>query len=110
MTFRFAKPSVRRVLWSVVAVAAVSCVIAGIALSIGFIVDYDGPQPVPKGEYVRLVIACLTLWGPIFLLTAWPISTPAILVLGFLVACVRRTPVTDKGSERSVAEERNGPG
>jgi hypothetical protein len=77
-------------------------------LSIGYIVDYDGPQPVPKGEYVRLVIACLTMWGPVFLLTAWPISIPAILVLGFLVACVRRTPAAEKGSKRSAAEERSG--
>lgn len=106
MTFRFAKPSVRRVLWSILAVAAVSCVVAGIALSIGYIVDYNGPEP-PKGEYVRLVITCVTMWGPIFLLTAWPISIPAILVLGALAACVHRTPAAGKGSERPTAEQRS---
>lgn len=107
MTFRFAKPSVRRVLWSILAVAAVSCVVAGIALSIGYAVDYNGPAPVPKGEYVRLVITCVTMWGPIFLLTAWPISLPAVVGIGALVAAMRRTTAANTAGERPSAEERS---
>lgn len=105
MTLRFAKPSLWRVLWSIIAVAVVSCVITGIALSIGFIVGYDGPEPVSKGEYVRLVITCLTFWGPMYLLIAWWATIPAIIGLGALAACVRRARAADQGSERPAAEE-----
>jgi hypothetical protein len=74
--FRFTRPSPRRVLWSILAVVAVCCVIAGIALSIGFIRGASGPAP--TGDYIRLVILCITFWGPVFLLTIWQITIPAI--------------------------------
>jgi hypothetical protein len=96
--FRFTKPSLRRVLWSILAVVAVCCVIVGIALSIGFIRGASGPAP--TGDYIRLVILCITFLGPIYLLIAWQITIPAMIALGALVACVRRSPAADKAGER----------
>ena len=100
MIFHFAKPSVRRLMWSLVAVAVVSCLIAGIGLAIGSVrVGYESIVPASTGDYVRLIVLCLTFWGPVFVLTAWPFSLPTILALGALAACVRRNPSPDKSSE-----------
>jgi hypothetical protein len=92
--FRFTKPSLRRVFWSNVAVLVVCCVVAGIALSIGFIRGATGPAP--TGDYIRLVIVCITFLGPIYLLVVWWITIPAMIALGVLAACVRRSPAADK--------------
>lgn len=89
MRLRFVRPSLRRVLWSIVAVVVVCCVIAGIALSAGFI--HGATVPATTGDYVRLVILCITFWGPMYLMIVWWISIPAMLALGTLVACVRRS-------------------
>jgi hypothetical protein len=96
------------VLWSVIAVTVICCVITGIVLSIGFI--HGATAPAPTDEYIRLVILCITFWGPMYLLIGWWITIPTMLVIGVLVACVRRTPAADEGSARSAAEERSGAG
>jgi hypothetical protein len=101
MTLHLAKPSIPRVIWSMIAVAVVACVVTGIALSVGFINGHNDNGAVPNGEYLRLVITCLTIWGPMYLMIAWQISIPTIIALGALAACVRRRPVsTDQGSQR----------
>lgn len=98
----FAKPSLRRALWSVAVVAVACCVIVGLAESIGLIVTSRDTSPVPDGgEYVRLVVLCLTFWGPILVLTVWFISVPVILVLGLLIASVRRE--TDESTKQTPA-------
>jgi hypothetical protein len=110
MTFRFAKPSVRRLLWSVVAVTVTCCVIVSSAYVIGAIVTAtDDPAPPSTGEYVQLAVVFLTFWSPLLLLNFWYISLPVIVALGVLVACVRRTPA-DKRGERHAAGERSGSG
>jgi hypothetical protein len=91
MTLRFAKPSARRVIWSIIGVALASCVISGIALAVGSSLGYTAPGPVPNGHYVRLLVLCISFWGPVLLLTAWWISLPAIVGIGALVACVHRS-------------------
>jgi hypothetical protein len=100
MSLHFAKPSIRRVIWSIIAVAVVTCVVTGIALSVGFITGHDDNGPTPNGEYVRLVITCLTIWGPMSLLIAWQISIPVIIALGALASCIRRPTATDQGGQR----------
>jgi hypothetical protein len=111
MTICFVKPSVRRLLWSVIAVAVLSCVIAGVCLFIGVLVTYrHDPNPTSTGDYIRLFIWFILLYGPSLLLITWFVSVPAMVALGVLVACVRRTPAADVGSQRSAAEERSGPG
>jgi hypothetical protein len=96
VTLHFAKPSVRRLLWSIVVTAAMSCVIVGIALVVGSVHGgHESAVPASAGEYVRWIILCLTLWGPVFVLTAWPYSVPAILAVGTLAACVRRQLAQD---------------
>ncbi|MGJ6125529.1 hypothetical protein QN239_23435 [Mycolicibacterium sp. Y3] len=90
MNMHFAKPSLRRALWSIVIVFVVSSVIAGIAVAIGFIVGKDSTTTVAAGEYVRLVVVSLTVWGPMYLLIAWQVSIPAIIGIGVLAASIRR--------------------
>ncbi len=87
----FAKPSIWRVLWSVVAVAVAGSVIVGFGLYIGAIATHNDTGHTPSGDYLRLFILDLTLWGPILVLTVWQVSIPVIGVLGVLVASVRKT-------------------
>lgn len=96
MSLRVVRPSLGRLLCSTLLVAAVSCVITGIVLSIGFILGYNESQPAPKGDYVRLVVSSVTLWGPIYLMTAWWITTPVVIALGALGASLRRKPAVSK--------------
>lgn len=80
----------RRVICSILAVAVVACVVTGIALSVGFITGHNDNGSVPKGEFVRLVVSCLTIFGPMYLLIAWQISLPLIIALGAIAASFRR--------------------
>lgn len=90
MNIHFTKPTLRRALWCTIIVFVVSSVAAGIAVSVGFIAGKESTAPVAVGDYVRLVVASLTIWGPMYLLTAWQVSIPAIIGIGLLVSSVRR--------------------
>jgi hypothetical protein len=99
-TFRFAKPSIRRVIWSLIAVAAGSCVLAGTGLFIyALVVSHNDPTPTSTGDYIRLFITFILLWGPSLLMIVWWISVPMIAGLGVLAACMRRGAVTDTDSK-----------
>jgi len=86
---RFAKPSSRRMLACTAAATAFVCTVAGIGLSVGMIAGSDDTVPLPVGEYVRLFIVNLTMWGPVALLTVWFVSVPLIVILGVSAASVR---------------------
>jgi hypothetical protein len=66
-------------------------VIVGFGLYIGAIATHNDIGHTPSGDYVRLFILDVTLWGPILVLTVWQVSIPVIGVLGVLVASVRKT-------------------
>ncbi|MDH6199029.1 hypothetical protein M2272_005696 [Mycobacterium frederiksbergense] len=85
---KFAKPSPLRALVCVAVVTVFMCVVVGIAISTAMIVGSSDPAPLPTGEYVRLFIVNITMWGPIMLITAWFLSVPVILAAGLLVACI----------------------
>lgn len=88
---QFAKPSFRRLLWSTVAVAVAGCLIAGSALFVGaLVVSSDDPIPTSTGDYIRLYFVAILLWGPSLLLIVWFITVPLVMVLGVLIASVRR--------------------
>jgi hypothetical protein len=86
VTLHLVKPSIRRVIWSITAVVVTACVVTGIALTVGLFTGHHDNENVPTGEFVRLVIMCLTIWGPMYLLIAWQISIPVIIALGALAA------------------------
>ena len=86
----FAKPSWRRALWSIVIAFVLSSIVAGIAVAIGFVTGKDANASVSGGEYVRLTVASLTIWGPMYLLTAWQVTIPSVIGIGVLAASVRR--------------------
>jgi uncharacterized membrane protein len=94
---RFTKPSIWRVLWSVVAVAVAGSVIVGFGLYIGAIAIHNDTEHTLTGDYIRLFIIDLTFWGPILLLTVWQVTVPVIAVLGVLVASVRKTSKPERG-------------
>jgi hypothetical protein len=64
VNFHFAKPSVRRLVWSLVAVVVVSCLIAGIGLAIGTVrVGHESTEPTSTGDY-RLRHVCSAIRRP----------------------------------------------
>ncbi|HEX7322013.1 MAG TPA: hypothetical protein VF299_03625 [Mycobacterium sp.] len=98
---RVVRPSLRRVFWSIVAVAVVCCVLAGLLLYGYDIVTHDDPEPTPKGDYVNLFVVELTIWGPIAVLTIWYITVPVIVALGVLAASIRRATPSGGGNEQT---------
>ncbi|MUL84311.1 MULTISPECIES: hypothetical protein [unclassified Mycolicibacterium] len=99
---KFAKPSFLRACTCVAVVAVFACVVAGIALYTAAIIAHSDPNPTPTGEYVRLFIVDITIWGPIALLTVWQISVPVIVAVGLFVACIR---VVDAPSDQEAGTE-----
>ncbi|WP_264073013.1 hypothetical protein [Mycobacterium cookii] len=60
----------------------------GIALAVGY--THGLTDPAPVGEYIRLFVSFIVLWGPTYLLFFWWITIPALIGLGVLVASLRR--------------------
>jgi hypothetical protein len=94
---KFAKPTRRRLLKSAIAVVLVCWVVASAAVCVGFIANHKG-DPLPTGEVVRLAVMCLAFWGPIAIITLWPVSIPLIAGLSALVAYAQ-----PRGAETSAA-------
>jgi len=90
--FHFVKPSLWRLVWSVVAVAAGICVIIGVAVFVGILVSHPpATASAPTGDYVRLFVVCVVFYSLMYLWIVWWAAIPAIIGLGVLAACVRRT-------------------
>lgn len=100
---KLAKPSLLRALVCIAAVTVVACVVAGIGLYTAAIVTHNDPLPTGTGEYIRLFVVDITIWGPIALLTVWQISVPVIVAVGLLVACIHVVdpPNSEEGAEGS---------
>ncbi|OSC26952.1 hypothetical protein B8W67_18290 [Mycolicibacillus koreensis] len=77
---------------SVVLVAVVCSVLMGLVLYAAAIVTHHGPQPTPVGDYVRLFILDITVWGPLALVALWYVSIPVIVTIGVVVSVMRRAP------------------
>ncbi|OBH14613.1 hypothetical protein A5694_11960 [Mycolicibacter sinensis] len=72
---------------SVAAVYAVASAASGTALLCSALTDeyqYSG------GEYIRVYLWSLLLWGQAYLLIPWFITIPVGVALGMLIASVRR--------------------
>lgn len=103
MRLRLTKPSLRRAIWSMVAVAVACCVIVSSAYVVGALMTAsDDPAPTSTGEYVQLAVVFLTFWSPLLLLNFWYLSLPVIVALGLLIASIRR-PQADESAERTSA-------
>jgi hypothetical protein len=108
MSIRFTRPSLRRAIGSTIIVFVVSSIVVGIAVALGFIAGKDSAAPVAVGDYVRLVVASLTIWGPMYLLIAWQVSIPTVIGIGLILSSIHRgnassgaangTPPKDKGA------------
>lgn len=101
---KFCKPSLRRALVCILAVTLVARISAGIVLYAVAIVTHSDPSPTPVGEYVRLLLLDLTFWGPITVITGWPIFVPVILAVGALVASIRVVDPPENDEESTEAD------
>lgn len=72
-------PSPWRVIGFIAAAVALFSALTGIILYANAIATHNDPQPTPVGDYVRLFIVDITMWGPAVLLTVWPVSAPVVL-------------------------------
>ena len=88
--FQFVRPSPGRIVAMTLATTALVCVVAGIVLYIGLIATHHDSAPTATGDYIRLFFVSIFFYAPMFLLIVWQITIPAILVLGVIVASVRR--------------------
>ena len=97
--FHFVKPSLWRLVRSVVAVAAGICVIIGVAVFVGILVSHPpATASAPTGDYVRLFVVCVVFYSLMYLWIVWWAAIPAIIGLGVLAACVRRTTAAERAS------------
>jgi hypothetical protein len=102
MNLGFVRPSVSRAVSWIIAVAAVCCVIGGIALYVGLIVTHHDAEHTSAGEHLRLLVVCIVFYAPMYILIPWWLSIPAILFVGTLAASVRRNPAADTSSEHVI--------
>jgi hypothetical protein len=103
---RWVKPSLKRAVVSTTAVTMVSCVVTGIALAVGY--THGLNDPAPLGDYIRLFITFIALWGPMYLLFFWWATIPALIGLGAIAASVRRGHATNEAAATR-RDERDGP-
>jgi len=87
--FHFAVPSLKRLLVSTTAVTVVTCAVTGIALAVGY--THRLTDPASVGDYTRLFITFVVVWGPTYMLFFWWATIPGLLGLAALVASVRRS-------------------
>lgn len=87
----FVKPSPWRVLWSTIGVAVLCGVLAGVTL-FAYETTLPSDPPTPTGDYIRLFIWDILLWGPAYLLMVWQITVPVMIALGVLAASLRKAP------------------
>lgn len=87
----FARPSAWRVFWSVVAAVFVVYLITVIVLYILAVTTSGGPLSESSNGHIGLLMWDLLFAGPIYALTFWFITLPAVFVLGGLMASFRRT-------------------
>jgi len=73
------------------AAVAVFSVLAGLVLYANAIALHSDPGPTPIGDYVRLFVVDVTMWGPVVLITVWPVSAPVLVLSGLVAASLRRT-------------------
>lgn len=71
-------------------------VASGTALSVSALTD---EYPYSVGEYIRIYIWSILLWGQASLLIPWFITIPLVIALGLLIASVVRE--TDESTKQT---------
>lgn len=84
-------PSPRRIAIFLAATVAVFSVLAGLVLYANAIALHSDSGPTPSGDYVRLLVVDVTMWGPVVLITVWPVWAPVLVLSGVVAASLRRT-------------------
>lgn len=91
MRVRLRWPSPQRMVVFLAAAVAVYSVAAGLVLYANAIALHSDPGTIPIGDYVRLFVVDVTMWGPVVLITVWPVSAPVLVLSGAVAASLRRT-------------------
>ncbi|OBA81078.1 hypothetical protein A9W99_14515 [Mycobacterium sp. 1164966.3] len=90
-------PSFGRVLISLFVVASAVCWLASFLLAFGLAVSHTDARTSPIGATLAS-FGVFLFHGPYLVLAGWPITVPVILVLGLLLAYLRRRPSLASGS------------
>ncbi|ADG97399.1 conserved hypothetical protein [Segniliparus rotundus DSM 44985] len=90
--FHFVRPDLWRLFWSIVGIATASCLLLGTILAVEFAIQAHGKSSPPN--YLGLWFFCVFLYSWWLLLSIWQITVPVVLVLGGLLASLRRTRET----------------
>lgn len=79
------RPSAQQIALSILLALAIVCLVAGVVMAIGFAANVDDPT-VSTGEWTFMVVLSMLLYGPMMVLTGWPITVPVTVVLGLVLA------------------------
>lgn len=83
-------PSFREIALSVVLVTAAVCLVAGVLVAGRFVLTGIDDGSASGGEYALGFVFGLILYGPALIWAAWPVTFPAIVVLGVALAFAGR--------------------
>lgn len=96
------RPSAQQIAVSTLLAVAIVCLLAGAVMSVISAVKAADDPAATIGESMLMTVLALLLYGPMIVLTAWPVSIPVVLGLGVGLAYWRsrqryrrdRNPVT----------------
>jgi hypothetical protein len=89
-TFRFVRPTLWRVVWSIVAAAFVVYITGIVVVYVLALTTHGVGQPSSSNTYVGLLMWDIVFAAPVFVLFFWWATIPVIIGLGVLAACMRR--------------------
>lgn len=89
-------PSFGRVVVSLFVMASAVCLLASVVLAFGLAVSHIDTHTSPI-EAILASFGVFVFHGPYLVLAGWPISVPVIVVLGALLAYLRRRPGSASG-------------
>lgn len=81
-------PSAQQFASSVLLAAAMLCLVVGVVMAVGLMAN-GGDSTVSFGEWIITEILAMLLYGPMMVVTGFPVTIPLIIILGVLLAVGR---------------------
>jgi hypothetical protein len=94
----FLRPTLWRAVWSIVTAAFVVYITGMVVVYVLALTPHGVVQPSSSNTYVGLLMWDMVFAAPVFLLFFWWATIPAIIGLGVLAACARRTTAPERAS------------
>lgn len=96
MTGTRRRPTVQQFGVALLLALAIVCLIAGVVLSIVSAVKAADDPAATLGESMLMTVLSLLLYGPMMVMTAWPVTVPLVLGLGVALAYLRQRYPRDR--------------